>query len=141
MFIVFDSPEIHPRISPEERDFIVKSLKKSGDCKESQRNDAGDSELSIINPILSEKTNSSSDIPNSGAEQTTPKSPPWRHILTSPRVAVICVSHMANNWCFYTLLTSGPKFLRDVYKFDLGANGAISTLPYVLSMIAMVNIH
>ena len=64
-------------------------------------------------------------------------STPWRAILTSPRVAVICITHTANNWCFYTILTSGPKFLRDVYNYALEANGLISTLPYVLSLIIM----
>ena len=176
MFVVFDSPELHPRISPEEKKFILESQKKDSKPIISLDNDSRNSvEESGKQEIAEKKTQSidedaSVNVTNQSSPSTTPSlSPtnstpiesaittsnpsattatnttttvtPWRHILTSPRVAVICAAHMANNWCFYTLLTSGPKFLRDVYKFDLSANGAISTVPYGLSLIIMVTLY
>lgn len=37
--------------------------------------------------------------------------PPWKSIFTSAAVWAIVVSHFAENWGFYTLLTQLPTFL------------------------------
>lgn len=37
--------------------------------------------------------------------------PPWKAIFTSTAVYAIIVSHCAENWGFYTLLTQLPTFL------------------------------
>lgn len=37
---------------------------------------------------------------------------PWKDIFTSSAVYAICASHFAENWGFYTLLTTLPMFLK-----------------------------
>jgi ACS family sodium-dependent inorganic phosphate cotransporter len=56
---------------------------------------------------------------------------PWKEILKSVPVWAIAVSHLSENWGFYTLLTQLPKFMKDILNFDLGQTGFMSALPYL----------
>ncbi|XP_070533110.1 sialin-like [Ptychodera flava] len=57
---------------------------------------------------------------------------PWLSIASSIRVWAIVLSHVANNWGFYTLLTCLPTYMKQILKFDLSQNGFISAIPYLL---------
>ncbi|CAF0841673.1 unnamed protein product [Rotaria sordida] len=56
---------------------------------------------------------------------------PWRAILTSPACWALFIMHMCNNWGTYTFLTSIPKYMDEVLKFNIKSNGFLSALPYV----------
>ncbi|XP_052764717.1 sialin-like [Mya arenaria] len=56
---------------------------------------------------------------------------PWGPILRCPAVWAINVAHFANNWGFYTMLTSLPGYMKNVLKFDLKTNALLSALPYL----------
>ncbi|XP_060517094.1 uncharacterized protein LOC132696344 [Cylas formicarius] len=60
---------------------------------------------------------------------------PWKAILTSKAVWAIVISHCGENWGFYTLLTQLPKYLKDIYDYDLGKSGFLSALPYLVMAI------
>lgn len=64
---------------------------------------------------------------------------PWGAILSSPAVWGLCVAHMANNWGFYTMLTSLPNYMKHVLKFDLQTNGILSALPYLACWVGQVS--
>jgi ACS family sodium-dependent inorganic phosphate cotransporter len=57
---------------------------------------------------------------------------PWRHVLASPRVHAICATHFATSWCYYTLLTAAPSYIRDVLELDIAVNGLVSAMPFLL---------
>ncbi|KAL1496957.1 hypothetical protein ABEB36_008000 [Hypothenemus hampei] len=59
------------------------------------------------------------------------KSVPWKSILTSKAVWAVCSSNFCEMWGFYTFLTQLPKYLKDVYGFNLGTSGFLSGLPYL----------
>jgi len=65
------------------------------------------------------------------------KSPPvpWRHIFTSVPVWAIIITHIAQNWGFYTLLTELPTYMKNILHFNIKDNSAISALPYVFSLL------
>ena len=44
---------------------------------------------------------------------------PWKSILTSGAVWAICAGHVANNWGFYTMLTSLPSYMKNILKFNI----------------------
>lgn len=44
---------------------------------------------------------------------------PWADILKCPAVWAINVAHFANNWGFYTMLTTLPSYMKNVLKFDI----------------------
>uniref|UniRef100_A0AAR5PKJ7 Sialin n=2 Tax=Dendroctonus ponderosae TaxID=77166 RepID=A0AAR5PKJ7_DENPD len=56
---------------------------------------------------------------------------PWKSIASSKAVLAICMSNICENWGFYTFLTQLPKYLKDIYSFDLGTSGFLSGLPYL----------
>ncbi|KAH3780921.1 sialin-like isoform X2 [Dreissena polymorpha] len=56
---------------------------------------------------------------------------PWLHIFRCRAVWAINVAHFANNWGFYTLLTTLPSYMKNVLKFDIQTNSLLSALPYL----------
>ncbi|XP_076271476.1 sialin-like isoform X1 [Rhynchophorus ferrugineus] len=60
---------------------------------------------------------------------------PWSCIVRSKAVWAICVANFCENWGFYTFLTQLPKFLKDIYSFNLGTSGLLSGLPYLATGI------
>ncbi|XP_023322826.1 putative inorganic phosphate cotransporter isoform X3 [Eurytemora carolleeae] len=93
-FLISDSPDTHPTISREERDYIKRSI--------------------------------------GSARSSVTLSVPWKSILTSVPVWALVVTHMAQNWGFYTLLTELPTYMKNILHFDIKANAFISALPYLL---------
>lgn len=57
-------------------------------------------------------------------------------MFTSGAVWAILTAHVCNNWTNYTLLTSLPAFMKEVLKFDIKQNGAISSIPYICKIVA-----
>ena len=45
--------------------------------------------------------------------------PPLKHIFTSIPMLALTISHMGQNWGFYTLLTEIPTYLSDILHFSL----------------------
>lgn len=99
ILFVAGSPEQDPRITPEELEYIQKSIR------------------------------------NVSEERTFRTDVPWTRIFTSMPVWAIVVSHFGENWGFYTLLTQLPKYLKDIYSYDLGKSGFLSALPYLLMSV------
>lgn len=42
---------------------------------------------------------------------------PWKSIILSAPVWAIIISHFAENWGFYTLMTQLPKYLNGKYNY------------------------
>ncbi|CAF3470855.1 unnamed protein product [Rotaria sp. Silwood1] len=57
---------------------------------------------------------------------------PWKDILTSPVCWALFIIHTCNNWGTYTFLTSIPKYMSEVLRFDIKSNGLLSSLPYLM---------
>jgi len=57
---------------------------------------------------------------------------PWKSILCSIPVWALVVTHMAQNWGFYTLLTELPTYMKNILHFDIKKNSFISAIPYLL---------
>jgi ACS family sodium-dependent inorganic phosphate cotransporter-like MFS transporter 5 len=74
-----------------------------------------------------------SKIEEAATDNKNQKIPPlWiaARLIQSPAVWAITVSHLCNNWGFYTLLTDLPSFLKDVWGFDISSDGLLSALPF-----------
>lgn len=57
-------------------------------------------------------------------------STPWLSIFTSTPFLVLLLSHCANNWGFWTLLTEMPSYMKNVLELNIKANAVLSSLPY-----------
>ncbi|CAG9766459.1 unnamed protein product [Ceutorhynchus assimilis] len=74
-------------------------------------------------------------IPNDDEPHKTPI--PWKSMACTKAIWAICVSNFAENWGFYTFLTQLPKYLKDIYNFNLGTSGFLSGLPYLAMGIVL----
>ena len=93
--VIHDGPDVHPRISENEKMFLMVQ-KENTFC----------SSLSYFCQC-------------SVSEGEKPRSIPWCGILSSPAVWAIAVAHVTQNFGFYVLLTELPTYLKNVLGWDL----------------------
>ena len=110
MFLVYNSPTTHPRISFSEKQYIEKSI---GHTEEKAT-------LSYL-VFLSIKDEISSLLVCYHSEYSFSFQPPtpWKDIFTSVPFWAILVAHTCNNWGFYTLLTTMPTYMKKVLRFNI----------------------
>ncbi|XP_011178018.1 putative inorganic phosphate cotransporter [Zeugodacus cucurbitae] len=60
---------------------------------------------------------------------------PWRAIFTSLPFLVLLLSHCANSWVFWTILTQIPSYMKSVLGKDIKSNALLSALPYLTMFI------
>ncbi|XP_059615084.1 putative inorganic phosphate cotransporter isoform X4 [Phlebotomus argentipes] len=96
-----NSPSEFKSISPEEKEFIEKSL------------NVGE-KVSVIH-----------------AEIEHLKSTPWMQIFTSLPFLSLMLVHCGHNWGFWTLLTKIPTYMKNVLDMDIKQNALLSALPYL----------
>eukprot|EP00090_Calanus_glacialis_P040476 TRINITY_DN7059_c0_g1_i1.p1 TRINITY_DN7059_c0_g1~~TRINITY_DN7059_c0_g1_i1.p1 ORF type:complete len:505 (-),score=159.42 TRINITY_DN7059_c0_g1_i1:141-1655(-) len=71
-----------------------------------------------------------------GSSRTRVSPPvPWLAIVTSGPVWALLITHVAQNFGFYTLLTELPTYMARVLHFNIRDNSIISALPYLLMLI------
>ncbi|KAG5861916.1 hypothetical protein JTB14_010573 [Gonioctena quinquepunctata] len=69
-------------------------------------------------------------------EEETSKIPtPWKSIFTSVPVITLIITHMGQNWGFWTLLTEIPSFLQNILNLNIASNSYLSALPYLVMFI------
>ncbi|KAA0194640.1 Solute carrier family 17 (Anion/sugar transporter) member 5 [Fasciolopsis buskii] len=108
--LVYDTPKVHPRISQEEKRFI---LSQCGDPTSKRREKASPRPKYSCIPI--------------------------RSILTSIPVWAFVAINVGFDWNGYTFLTSMPAYMREVLKFDIQENAGLSALPYVGLWIGQIS--
>lgn len=109
-----NSPEVCPRISKEEKDYIQQSLGQITNVEELKVN-----RFSTLNFIV-----------HLTLIQFQNVITPWRSILTSGPFWALVVVQCAQNYGFYTLLTQIPSYLNYVMEFN------IKTVILVLSVVS-----
>ncbi|GFY58935.1 hypothetical protein TNIN_343881 [Trichonephila inaurata madagascariensis] len=57
---------------------------------------------------------------------------PWKDILTSFPMWAVVVAHFGHNYAYLMFLTDLPTYFSTILHFDLGLNGTMSALPYVV---------
>ncbi|CAN7998815.1 unnamed protein product, partial [Ixodes hexagonus] len=60
---------------------------------------------------------------------------PWRKVLLSAPVWSGLLSHFGFNWIHYIFLTEMPTYLTSALRYDLGSNGLLSAIPYILGAL------
>ncbi|VEN45011.1 unnamed protein product [Callosobruchus maculatus] len=68
-------------------------------------------------------------------EEIQHKGTPWKAILTSLPFLGITLSQFGSNWGDNISLTEMPFYISKILKYDIEANGIISALPFVASLI------
>ncbi|XP_067634385.1 sialin-like isoform X2 [Eurosta solidaginis] len=60
---------------------------------------------------------------------------PWKAILASRPFLVLVLSQCASSWCFWTLLTQIPSYIKSVLGKDIQSNAYFSALPYLMMLL------
>ena len=89
-FLVFSTPEEHPRISKEEKEYIMSNIYEQG-----------------------------SDLQHGGGDGKNLPLPPYGQIFTSIPILATIVTAMCQNYGFYTVLSMTPTYLNNIQHFSL----------------------
>ncbi|XP_023014226.2 putative inorganic phosphate cotransporter [Leptinotarsa decemlineata] len=60
---------------------------------------------------------------------------PWKSIFTSVPFITLIITHCAQNWGFWTLLTEIPSFLKNIMGLNIATNSSLSALPYLMMFL------
>ncbi|XP_060664276.1 sialin [Drosophila nasuta] len=108
MYLVYDKPSEHPRISRKERAYIERALQlPQEDETESQA--------------------------EAEAETRHSDAIPWSSLLTSVPLWAILLTQCGQSWAFYTQLTELPTYMSNILHFDIQSNAMLNAIPYLTS--------
>ncbi|XP_030380952.1 putative inorganic phosphate cotransporter [Scaptodrosophila lebanonensis] len=116
MYLVYDKPSLHPRISRAERDYIERSIRPN--CgyidvhEEEEDDDVGDG-------VELRRTRNVDD------------AIPWRSLLCSVPLWAILLTQCGQGWAFYTQLTELPTYMSNILHFDIQSNALLNAVPYL----------
>ena len=114
IFLVYEEPSQHPRISSEEKQFILKSLDQGKGRSDEQKIENGENEKLIQPPKMAEDS-----------------SFPLLMIISTPSVWALWMCFACFYWGYYAFLTNMPKYFHEVLYFDIESNGFLSAIPII----------
>lgn len=123
MFLVYDKPSLHPRITTKERQYIERSIRVA---KQSSNNRLA-AEFHSIND-----TDDDYRIETTAAEHSRI---PWCSIMTSIPLWAILITQCGQSWAFYTQLTELPTYMSNILHFDIQSNAMLNAIPYLTSWL------
>lgn len=120
IFMAYETPQSHPKISTAERNFILQAIHKARKSPPNRLDEPH-------KPVVADITDSPKDHPI-----------PWCQIITSKPVWAIFISHMTTNFGFYMILSKLPSYLKSVLGLNMRSSGFISGLPYAARFVTMM---
>ncbi|KAF8567431.1 hypothetical protein P879_06112 [Paragonimus westermani] len=129
-YLIFDWPDVHPRITQSEMDGLRRRYDPTVfGCSRSLERASSDTTKRADNSIRC--TPHSKRCPPFLCDARVP----WRPIFHSPPVWSVLMCHVAYNWCWYTLITCMPMYMGRVLGFDIASSGWLSSIPYVVQVL------
>ncbi|KAG5454576.1 Sialin [Clonorchis sinensis] len=132
-FVVYDTPDSHPRISDNELSLIQTELWgiNLGSCP----TDLGPSRTRR-STVVSVDFNPTPPPPDTCPKITRVKAlrprVPWLSLLSCRPFWSVLVCHVTYNWSWYTLITCMPTYMSRVLGFSMANNGLLSAIPYLI---------
>ena len=110
VFLIFDDPNSHPRISQVHKYFTLYPFWSQVVHENYYHGNMFQEEKEYIETNLAAST-----------KRPSRMFPPMRQLLMSPPFLVIVLVHFGNNWANYTLMSGTALFLANIHHFDLAA--------------------
>lgn len=63
---------------------------------------------------------------------------PWYHFFKSPTLTLNSIAHFCANYINFLILTWAPKYLQDVFNYDLKSLGYLGMIPWALACITVL---
>ncbi|EDW86305.1 uncharacterized protein Dwil_GK17401 [Drosophila willistoni] len=128
MYLVYDSPSVHPRISRSEREYIKRSLRIQCNRRVNAIEAPLDHEAEE-----EEDGESSSDEEHEERQQddasASTNNVPWFSLFTSVPLWAILLTQCGQSWAFYTQLTELPTYMANILHFDIQSNAILNAVP------------
>lgn len=121
MYLVYDKPSEHPRISRKERVYIERSLQLQQPEEEEEREQ------------LDEQEEREHQEHQEHEERVQTERIPWSSLLTSVPLWAILLTQCGQSWAFYTQLTELPTYMSNILHFDIQSNALLNAIPYLTS--------
>lgn len=102
---VYDSPQEHPFIHPDELELYSSSTSSSGAGKKVDND--GQISLQLFNNLLRLKKKKNLPVP-------------WKAIFTSVPFWAILIAHTCSNFGWYMLLVELPTYMKHILRFNIG---------------------
>lgn len=64
---------------------------------------------------------------------------PWLAIMTNAPMIALIFAQIGHDWGFYIMVTDLPKYMDNVLRFPIKANGLYSSLPYLAMWIVSLS--
>ncbi|XP_017870351.1 PREDICTED: putative inorganic phosphate cotransporter [Drosophila arizonae] len=123
MYLVYDRPSEHPRISRKERAYIERSLQHVQQLQQHQHHHH---HQQVADEDVLEDEH---DEPEPAAIQED--AIPWRSLLGSVPLWAILLTQCGQSWAFYTQLTELPTYMSNILHFDIQSNALLNAVPYL----------
>lgn len=126
MYLVYDRPSEHPRISRKERAYIERSLQEVRQQQQEQEdndNDNDDDEEQDA-PLDDRERGQGSRRAQHGADRI-----PWCSLLGSLPLWAILLTQCGQGWAFYTQLTELPTYMNKILHFNIQSNAVLNAIP------------
>ncbi|KAH8415363.1 hypothetical protein KR222_005120 [Zaprionus bogoriensis] len=122
MYLVYDRPSEHPRISRKERAYIERSLQLHEEVQEEEEE---------AEHLQRETHQQPEQAPREQAEQQRQADAPipWGSLLTSVPLWAILLTQCGQSWAFYTQLTELPTYMSNILHFDIQSNALLNAVP------------
>ncbi|XP_017116101.1 putative inorganic phosphate cotransporter [Drosophila elegans] len=116
MYLVYDKPSDHPRISASEREYIERCLR-------------------LVNQdrLVAEEQDQDEEQDGVNLRGPQEKPIPWSSLLTSVPLWAILLTQCGQGWAFYTQLTELPTYMSNILHFDIQSNALLNAVPYLTS--------
>lgn len=122
MYLVYDKPSLHPRISAKEREYIERSMRVFEKPVRRMANDSRNNDQDYHVDVSSSASAEAGSIP-------------WRSIMTSVPLWAILITQCGQSWAFYTQLTELPTYMSNILHFDIQSNAVLNAIPYLTSWL------
>lgn len=125
LLFVYDTPDQHPTIDPQEREYIQRSVEP----KDGLVIYFHQKHLIIFIYLF-----------NSNYYQLKDPGVPWFEVFTSLPMWAITITQCGQSWAFYTLLTDLPTYMDRILHFDVQQDAFLSALPYLSAWVVGLGI-
>ncbi|XP_023166495.2 putative inorganic phosphate cotransporter [Drosophila hydei] len=131
MYLVYDKPSEHPRISRKERAYIERSLQH--EQQQQQQQQLQQQQLHHHHQQLLDEDVLDDEHEETAAVASEVDAIPWRSLLGSVPLWAILLTQCGQSWAFYTQLTELPTYMSNILHFDIQSNALLNAVPYLTS--------
>lgn len=130
MYLVYDKPSEHPRISRKERAYIERALQVQlhdiqQQVEQCNLEEEEEDEVEVEEEPLDDREREERQV----LRNTDDDAIPWTSLMCSVPLWAILLTQCGQSWAFYTQLTELPTYMSNILHFDIQSNALLNAIP------------